>query len=95
MAVEFGEGIVDGVAAAAVDWESAVVGLDNGRLPCSSSEGQVLRLAASIAEGVRLDLGSALSGLDERNVRLVAAAVLHAAGHRGGIAWLAVGGRRW
>jgi hypothetical protein len=96
IAVEFGEGIVDGVVPAAVDWESAVAGLDTGRLPCSSGEGQMLRVAASIAdEGVRLDLGSALSGLDERNVTLVATAVLHAAGHRGSGVRLAAGGGRW
>jgi len=82
VAVEFGRGFVDGSVMAAVDWEAAVAGLDAGRLPCSSSENQMLRLAASIADGVRLDLGSALSGLDERNATLVAAAVLHAAGHR-------------
>jgi hypothetical protein len=92
--VEFGEGIVDGAVLAAVDWEAAVAGLDTGRLPCSSSEGQVLRLAASIADGVRLDLGSALLGLDERNATLAAAAVLHAAGHRDRGLRLAVGGGR-
>jgi hypothetical protein len=95
LAVEFGEGVVDGVVLAAVGWESAVAGLDTGRLPCSSSEGQMLRVAASIADGVRLDLGSALSGLDGRNVTLVAAAVLHAAGHRGSGVRLAAGGGRW
>ncbi len=92
--MEFGRGIVDGAVLAAVDWEAAVAGLDTGRLPCSSGEGQMLRLAASLAEGVRLDLGSALSGLDERNATLVAAAVLHAAGHRESGARLAAGGTR-
>lgn len=82
MAVGFGEEVAGGVLAAAVDWGSAVAGLDAGRLPCSGSEGQMLRVAASIAEGVGLDLGSALCGLDERNVGLVVAAVVHAAGHR-------------
>jgi hypothetical protein len=81
MAVGFGRGIADGAVLAAVDWEAAVEGLEAGRLPCSSSEGQMLRLAASIAGGVRLDLGSVLSGLDERNACLVAAAVLRACGH--------------
>jgi hypothetical protein len=95
MAVEFGGGIVDGAVLAAVDWEAAVAGLESGRLPCSSSEGEMLRVAASIAGGVRLDLGSALCGLDERNVTLVAAAVLHAAGHRGSGVRLAAGGGRW
>jgi hypothetical protein len=80
--VEFGRGFVDGSVMAAVDWEAAVVGVDAGRLPCSSSEEQMLRLAASIADGVRVDLGSALSGLDEHNIAVVVGAVLHAAGHR-------------
>jgi len=82
MAVEFGRGIVDGSVMAAVDFEAAVAGLEAGRLPCASSEGQMLRLAASIADGVAVDLGSALSGLDERNIAVVAGAMLHAAGHR-------------
>jgi hypothetical protein len=94
VAVEFGQGIVDGAVLAAVDWEAAVAGLEAGRLPCSSSEGQMLRLAASIAGGVRLDLGSVLSGLDERTAWLVAGAVLHACGHRGSSV-LAAGGKRW
>ncbi len=38
--------------------------------------------AVSIADGVAVDLGSALSGLDEHNIAGVARAVLHAAGHR-------------
>jgi hypothetical protein len=93
--VVFSEGIVGGETSAVVDWESAIEGLDSGRLPCSGSESQILRLAASIAAGVRLDLGSALSGLDERNAGLVAAAVLHAAGHRGGVARPTAGGGQW
>ncbi len=93
MAVEFGRGMVDGSVLAAVDFEAAA-GLVAGRLPCSSSQGQVLRLAASLAEGVAVDLGSALSGLDERNACLVAGAVLHAAGHPHLGSWLAFGGER-
>jgi hypothetical protein len=93
IAVESGRGIADGVAMAAVDWQAAVAALEAGRLPCSGGEGRILRLAASIAGGVAVDLGSALPGLDERNIALVAGAVLHAAGHRdlGGPA----GGQRW
>jgi hypothetical protein len=95
LAVEFGRGLGAGPVRAAVDWEAAVGGLDGGRLPCSGSEAQMLRLAASLAGGVRLDLGSALSGLDERNAALVAGAVVRAAGHRGvGVAGVVGGGRR-
>jgi hypothetical protein len=81
--VEGGESIVDGTAMALVDWSGAVTALEAGRLPCSGSEAQVLRIAASISEGVPVDLGEALSGLDAANGVLVAQAVLHAAGYRG------------
>jgi hypothetical protein len=82
VAVEFSRGIADGEVMAAVDWEAAVAGLEAGGLPCSGGEGRILRLAASIAGGVAVDLGSALPGLDERNITEVARAVPHAAGHR-------------
>jgi hypothetical protein len=80
IAAEFGPGIAGGTVMAAVDWEAAVAALEAGRLPCSGGESRILRLAASIAGGVAVDLGSALSGLDERNIAEVARAVVHAAG---------------
>ena len=91
--MEFGRGITGGAVMAAVDWEAAVAALEAGRLPCSGGEGRILRLAASIAGGVPVDLGSALSGLDERNIAGVARAVLHAAGHRE--LRVVVEGERW
>lgn len=81
--MRFGGGAGGGAVMAALDWRAAVAALDAGELPCSSGEDQVLRLAASLADGVAVDLGSALWGLDARNVSLVVGAVLHAAGHRG------------
>lgn len=69
--------------AASVDWEAAVTALDAGMLPCSSGERRVLRLAASIAGGVPVDLGEALTGLDRAGITAAASAVLHAGGHRG------------
>jgi hypothetical protein len=65
-----------------VDWQAAVAALDAGRPACADSEARVLRIAASIAEGVPVDLRGCLSGLDEGNVLLVAEAVLHANGRR-------------
>jgi hypothetical protein len=53
----------------------------------------VLRIAASIAEGVPVDLREAVTGLDASNIVLVAEAVLHAAGHRN--LRVAAGGERW
>ncbi len=70
-----------GTPMAVVDWHGAVEALEAGRLACSSSESQVLRLAASIAEGVPVDLGEALCALDETNALAVARALMHAAGH--------------
>jgi hypothetical protein len=68
---------------AVVDWPAAVKALAGGGLPCSGSEGCVLRIAASIAAGVPVDLGDCLSTLDKGNVGLVVEAVLHANGRRG------------
>jgi ADP-ribose pyrophosphatase YjhB (NUDIX family) len=67
---------------ASVDWKAAVAALDAGRLPCSSREGQLLRIAGSLAEGIALNLHDAITGLDATNTALVARAIYHAAGHR-------------
>lgn len=66
---------------ALVDWSGAVEALGSGCLPCSPSEGQILQLAASIAEGITVDLRAAVSGLDATNAVLVSQALLQAAGH--------------
>ncbi len=55
----------DGTPLALVDWDAAVGALTAGPLVCSDSQGQILRLAASLAEGIPVDLGAAVSGLDE------------------------------
>ena len=65
-----------------VDWVAALTALDAGQLPCSSGEGQLLRIAASLAEGLPVDLRDAITGLDTINTELVAHAICHAAGHR-------------
>jgi hypothetical protein len=80
--VEFGWELFSGQVMAAVDFEAVAGALEAGELPCARSEGQVLRLAASIAAGVPVDLGGAVSGLDASSTGLVARAVLHAAGYR-------------
>lgn len=63
-----------------IDWSDAITALDAGQLPCSSGEGRVLRLAASIAGGMPVDLRDALTGLDRRNTDLLVQAIFHAAG---------------
>ena len=67
-------------ALALVSWRPAVRALAAGRLPCSDSQGHLLRIAASIAEGVPVNLNECLSTLDAANIRLVADAVSHANG---------------
>jgi len=93
IAVEPGRNIFTGTVVAAVGFESAALALDRGVLPCSHGEGQVLRIAASIAARVPVDLREAVTSLDEGNAVLVAEAVLHAAGHRDVAA--ASGSERW
>ena len=51
-------------------------------LPCSSGENRILRLAASIAAGIPVDLNDALSGLDHASITRVTRAVRHANGTR-------------
>ncbi|HEX7598724.1 MAG TPA: hypothetical protein VF518_10955 [Polyangia bacterium] len=73
---------VDGTATVFVDWEEAVEALRAGRLGCSDGQGQVLVVAASLAEDIQIGLRDAVSGLDESSRVLVAGAVLGAGGCR-------------
>jgi len=67
---------------AVIDWPEAVTGLAGGQLPCSGSEHRMLRIAASLADGIPVDLRDALTGLDSRNTELVREAVTRASGYR-------------
>jgi ADP-ribose pyrophosphatase YjhB (NUDIX family) len=67
-------------AMASVDWPAAITALDTGALPCSGGEGRMLRIAASLADGIPVDLCDALTSLDTDNLDLVAQAVLHVGG---------------
>ena len=65
---------------ACVNWPAAITALDNGSLPCSSGEDQMLRLAASLADGIPVDLRDALTRLDSDNLDLLIQAALHTGG---------------
>jgi hypothetical protein len=78
--VESGWEVFSGQVMAALDLEAAASALESGVLPCAAGEGHVLRVAASIAGGVPVDLREAVTALDEANTMLVARAVVHAAG---------------
>jgi hypothetical protein len=71
-----------GIQMAVVDWPTASAALGTS-LPCSGGERRLLQVTASLAAGIPVDLRDAVAGLDGRNARLVAGAVLHASGHRG------------
>jgi len=50
---------------AVVDWPSAVAALGTS-LPCSGGEQRMLRVTASLADGIAVDLRDTLTGLDDR-----------------------------
>jgi hypothetical protein len=72
----------DSIMTSAIDWPEAITALEAGRLPCSGGEGRILRIAASLADGVPVNLQDALTGLDSTHINLVATAVLHANGRK-------------
>ena len=81
MAVEFRWEPFVGRQVAAVDFAAAADAVQ-GVLPCSDGERQVLLVAASIAEGIPVDLREAALCLDAGNAARAAQAVCHAAGCR-------------
>jgi hypothetical protein len=78
--VHTANGLIDGTPLAPIDWPEAIAALDRGQLPCSAGEARMLRLAASLAEGIPVDLRDALTGLDSHNADLVSHAVIQATG---------------
>jgi hypothetical protein len=67
---------------AAIDWDAAAAALSQGELPCSGGERRIFLLSASLAGGIPVDLRDAVTGLDDRNIRRLVTAVLHASGKR-------------
>jgi hypothetical protein len=83
--VDIGTSITDGTTLMAViDWPAAIAALDGGGLACSGGERRVLRIAASLADGIPVDLRDAFTGMDASNVGRAVRAMLHAAGRATG-----------
>ena len=81
--IRFGTSITDGTTQMAeVDWPAAITALDTGQLSYSGGEQRMLRLAASLADGIPVDLRQALTGLDNRNIKIITTAILHTSGQR-------------
>ena len=72
-------GLADRPEMATIDWPAAITAL-GASLPCSGGEQRMLRITASLADGIPVDLHDTLTGLDDRNVQLLITAVLHASG---------------
>ena len=81
MAVEVRWEPCRGGKVATVDFAAAADAVQ-GVLPCSDGERQVLLVAASIAEGIPVDLREAALCMDAANAARAAQAVCHAAGRR-------------
>jgi hypothetical protein len=73
-------GLLDGRPMAVVDWPSAITTLNTGDLPSSGGEQRMLRITASLADGIPVNLRDSLTGLDDHNIKLLLKAVLHASG---------------
>ncbi|MGH3157748.1 MAG: hypothetical protein ACRDNF_14380 [Streptosporangiaceae bacterium] len=79
VAVEVGWESCLGREVAAIDFAGAADAVQ-GMLPCSDGERQVLLVAASIAEGLPVDLREAALCMDAANAARAARAVCYAAG---------------
>jgi hypothetical protein len=69
----------DGKPMAVIDWPD-VVGALGTSLPCSGGEQRMLKLTASLADGIPVDLRDTLTGLDDRSIQLLIKAIRHASG---------------
>jgi hypothetical protein len=78
--VHTGTSISDGTTPMAwIDWDAALTALHDRQIPVCSGEQRILQLAASIANGTLVSLRQAISGLDNRNLKLLITAIRHAA----------------
>jgi hypothetical protein len=74
-------GIGIGQPAAVIDWPAVIAALGSS-LPCSGGEQRMLKITASLADGIPVDLRDTLTGLDHRNLDLLVTAIRHACGQR-------------
>jgi hypothetical protein len=58
-------GLVDDRLMAVIDWPAVIAALDAGDLPRSGGERRMLRITASLADGIPVDLQDALTGIDD------------------------------
>ena len=68
-----------GPALAVVDWPAVIGALGPG-LPCSRGERRMLKITASLADGIPVDLRDTLTGLDQHSVGYLISAIRRASG---------------
>jgi hypothetical protein len=66
---------------AVIDWPAVTAALGSS-LACSGSEQRLLKITASLADGIPVDLQDTLTGLDDDNIAKLVTAILHASGRR-------------
>jgi len=64
---------------AVIDWPAAITTLGTS-LPCSGGEQRMLKITASLADGIPVDLRDTITGLDDRNIQLLTTALRRASG---------------
>jgi hypothetical protein len=64
-----------GEPTATIRWRTAHTALQRGQLPCSGSQADVLRIAASLGAGIPVRLRDVLGNLDHRDVAHVVRAI--------------------
>jgi hypothetical protein len=72
-------GIGSGQSVAVIDWPAVIAALGSG-LPCSGGEQRMLKITASLADGIPVDLRDTLAGLDNSNIQLLITAIRRASG---------------
>jgi hypothetical protein len=74
-------GIGIGQPVAVIDWPAVITALRSS-LPCSGGEQRMLKVTASLADSIPVDLRDAVTSLDETNLQLLITAIRHASGRR-------------
>jgi hypothetical protein len=79
--ISAGSSISTGQPLAVISWHDALHALEDGLLPCASSEQAILRIAASLGDpAIPVHLRAVLGNLDPRNITLVTDAITAANG---------------
>lgn len=69
----------NGKPMALIDWPAVIGALDTS-LPSSGGEKRMLRITASLADGIPVDLRDTLTGLDDSSVQLLITAIRRTSG---------------